>query len=96
MIEQKENPFSPILSSRSINILKNRGILRADPVLGLEKKCPCCDDWWPMDTQFFCYTCGRLESWCRACASQVRMDRRRIAGKSAPAQTRKACDELRE
>lgn len=96
MIEQKENPFSPVLSARSIDLLIKKGALRLDPTLGFEKKCPCCEDWWPMDSQFFCYTCGRLDSRCRACASEVRTDRLRKGGKSAPAQIRKACAELRE
>ncbi len=37
--------------------------------LGLEKRCPKCDSYWPMDTQFWfaSKTEDGLFAWCRAC-----------------------------
>jgi len=39
--------------------------------IGLEKKCGCCDEYWPCDTQFFypnhSTSPDRLSNWCKAC-----------------------------
>lgn len=94
--KQVQVQFCPILSNHNRKCLESRGSIRMDPVLGMEKRCTSCKEWWPMDTEFFMYTGGRLESWCRACSQEIREFLRNRVDKSVPAPRYKACAELRE
>ena len=46
--------------------------------LGVEKLCPCCDDWWPQTSEFFTFvaTIGHYRSECRACLASAQAKRR--------------------
>lgn len=45
---------------------------------GLEKLCGCCQDWWPLDTEFFSFipSQGHFRSWCKACEAEATRKRR--------------------
>ncbi len=49
--------------------------------LGIEKRCPRCTDWWPLDETFwFRYLKRGRPAWssqCRACCNETKAERRR-------------------
>ena len=57
---------------------------RDDPILGTEKRCPRCGEWWPLDDEFFyrATPCHRLrgarwQAYCRACWAERSAERYR-------------------
>ena len=40
---------------------------RRDPIVGREKQCSRCGEWWPADTEFFYRNGAGLHSYCKAC-----------------------------
>jgi hypothetical protein len=42
-----------------------------------EKFCPRCKEWWPADREFYYKQNGGLSSWCKACITNWKQDRRR-------------------
>lgn len=73
MSEQIENPFCIIMSASHKALLERQRMIEDDPVLGRQRKCSMCGEWWPMDTAFFMFTMNskgpRMESWCRDCSN---------------------------
>lgn len=65
-------------------------------VIGLEKHCPRCRDYWPADTEFWfgSKTSDGLFSWCRACYCEFRWPERYGLPAVSPiaGQTGAACD----
>lgn len=47
-------------------------------LVGKEKRCPKCCEWWPADGEFYGTRpdTGYLRSWCRACESEADAERR--------------------
>ena len=60
-------PIPPML------LLRKRfasGKARSTPLIGLEKRCPRCNEFWPADTEFFYSVPSKrdgLNDWCKAC-----------------------------
>ena len=55
-----------------------RGIVPGEEELGIQKRCPKCGDWWPIEgtTEFFGRRPnGEPGSWCRACYNEARYNR---------------------
>lgn len=42
----------------------------------MEKLCPKCHEWWPADREFFYKEGNGLTSWCKACISEWKRDRK--------------------
>jgi hypothetical protein len=49
---------------------------RNDSELGLVKRCTRCGEWWPADGEFYWKDKGVLHSWCKACITEWKRDRR--------------------
>lgn len=50
-----------------------------DPELGLQKRCPCCDEFWPQDTLFWSPSSREpdgLQTWCKACQLDYKQSRK--------------------
>lgn len=66
--------YTPLMKT---GILKRRlanGKSRIDTLLGLEKYCPNCHEYWPQDTLFWSLCSSNqtdgLQAWCKACQSE--------------------------
>jgi hypothetical protein len=46
---------------------RNPSNYRVDRLLGREKRCSRCGEWWPADTEFFNRQGAGLHCWCKAC-----------------------------
>lgn len=49
--------------------------IRFDPILGMEKKCTRCGQWWPADGEFYPYAdlvTKRLGAWCKCCTLEYK------------------------
>lgn len=42
-------------------------------ILGPQKRCPKCEEFWPADSEFYSLrkSRGTLSSWCRACTTEA-------------------------
>lgn len=74
--------FSPLVDPRLLRLRLERRTCVLTPC-GLEKLCPRCRQYWPMDTEFWFANRGTsdgLFQWCRACYVEFRWPAgRRIA-----------------
>jgi hypothetical protein len=53
---------------------------RDDPILGLERRCFDCGEWWPEDREFwYLNTHGEVMGRCRACWVDFNKSRRKAA-----------------
>lgn len=95
-IAQTRNPYCPIITERHRKNLAGRGLIEEDDIVGRQRKCARCNDFWPMDTEFFMSIRYKLDNTCRACQLSLRESLKKKADKSAQAPKCKACAELRE
>lgn len=72
--------YTPLITPELFQRRLASGKARLDPILGLEKRCPRCCEYWPQDTLFwFTSNCTNdgLQSWCAACQRESRTARRK-------------------
>lgn len=78
-----ESLYCPIPSPASIQFGLASGRMRLTEI-GLERLCPCCHEFWPLDTEFWRIHTGTpsgVQARCRACAAVDRSERRRTRGR---------------
>lgn len=71
--------YTPLMKA---GLLKRRlltGKAFIDPELGLQKRCPYCDEFWPQDTLFWSPSSREpdgLQTWCKACQLDYKQSRK--------------------
>ncbi|MEZ8102124.1 hypothetical protein [Vibrio bivalvicida] len=66
--------YTPLISPKLLQRRLANGKARLEPILGLEKHCSRCKEYWPQDTLFWSPQKGRpdgLQDWCKACQQEV-------------------------
>ena len=59
---------------------RHRLELRISTVLGLERRCFDCQEWWPQDEEFWYFDAkGKVQGRCRACWVDFNKSRRKTA-----------------
>ncbi len=62
--------YTPLITPELFQRRLASGKARLDPILGLEKRCPRCCEYWPQDTLFWRLSnqsIDGLQSWCKGC-----------------------------
>lgn len=79
--------YTPLISPKLLQRRLAKGKARIDKILGLEKYCSRCKEYWPQDTLFWSPKPSNpdgLKDWCKACQQEVSREyRARCQGKKA-------------
>lgn len=73
--------FCPLIKPRLLGLRLAGGSMQMS-IVGLEKRCPRCKEFWPFDTEYFFANAGvtdGLFQWCRACSTEHRWPNGRTA-----------------
>ncbi|MFN1515293.1 hypothetical protein [Vibrio owensii] len=65
--------YTPLMKPGFLKRRLFNGRARLDSILGLEKRCPRCNEFWPQDTLFWAECSSRpdgLQTWCKACTAE--------------------------
>ncbi|MGD8172162.1 hypothetical protein ACQEXU_10910 [Vibrio sp. TRT 21S02] len=67
--------YTPLMKPKLLQRRLASGKAQIDPILGLEKYCARCREYWPQDTLFWTPMRTRpdgLQDWCKCCQLEVR------------------------